>query len=160
MGMLSAGVFNIANTTMGLYQAKYESQMKKLEANLAADSLESQAARKELEAEEALKLGELRMTEQRIRGEAGIAEQRVDYAHSGVRVDSGSALEATADLAAWNEYERQKIEYQYGLRSWGLNYDAALLRNEAANTRAAGTTSGTGLQTLVGGMNSLFGSFG
>ena len=140
MGVLSS-VFNAASVTMGAYQSYEDARQKRYEAELAADSLEAQAARKDLEAEEVLKIGELKQVEQVLEGRQGIAEQKVSYAASGVKVDSGSTLEVAADKAAWNEYERQKLEYESSLESWGLRYDAALLRQEAANTRAAGSTS-------------------
>lgn len=115
--------------------------MSRLEAELAADNLEAHAARKELEADEALKIGELNQAEKVIEGKRDIARTRAEYAHSGVKVDSGSTLDVAADKAAWNEYERQKLQYESELESWGLKYDAALLRQEAANTKVSGVVS-------------------
>ncbi|MCC8190789.1 MAG: hypothetical protein LIP77_09190 [Planctomycetes bacterium] len=140
MGMLST-MTSVAGATLGVYQSYQNAQLQKLQAQVTADSLESQAAVKELEAAEALKLGELAMLEQAVQGRAAVAGQRVNYAASGVQVYSGSALEVAADMTAWNEYERQKIEYQANLQSWGLLNEAALLRQDAANTRAAGVSS-------------------
>lgn len=155
----TAGLFGVAGTTMSYYQSQQQAQLQKLQAELDADSLEAQASRKDLEAAEALKLGELEMAEQRVKGRAEIAEQKVAYAASGVKVDSGSTLDVMADKAAWSEYERQKIEYESKLTSWGLSYDAALLRQESANTRAAGVSSGSGLQSVVSGGNAFFSMF-
>lgn len=157
MGALSS-VFSVASITMGAYQSYQDAQVRKVEAELAADSLEAQAGRKELEADEALRIGELNMAEQQIAGRAKIAGQRVEYAASGVKVNSGTAMEVAADQAAWNEYERQKIEYESGLQSWGLRYDAAMLRNEAANTRASGVTSSSS-GSWLGSAGSLAGLF-
>ena len=158
MGALSS-MFNIANVTMGAYQNYQEAQTRRLEAELAADGMEAQADRKELEAAEALRVGELNVAEHQARGRVETAAMRVGYAASGVKVNSGSAVEAVADKAAWNEYERQKIEYEAGLNSWGLAYDAALLRNEAANTRARGVSSSSTMQALVSGGNNVLGLF-
>ncbi len=140
MGSLNTAL-NAASVTMGLYQSREESASRSIANSLAANTLEAQAARKELEAGEALKIGELNQAEQIVKGRAGIAEQKTAYAHGGVKANKGSALEVAADKAAWSEYERQKIEYGAEMESWGLKYDAALLRSEAANTRAGGGSS-------------------
>lgn len=160
MGAMTAGIFDVAGTTMALYQSHQQTQLKKLEARLAADSLEAQASRKELEAAEVMKMADLDLAEQAIATRLDQASRRVEYAASGVKVDSGSAVTVAADKAAWGEYARQKIEYEAGLASWGLGYDAALLKQEAANTRAAGVTSGSGVQTLVQGVGTLFSRYG
>lgn len=159
MGALSS-MFNVANIAMGTYQTYYDAQVKKAEAELAADSLEADAGRKDLEAAEALRIGELNMAEQQIKGRKEIATQTADYAASGVKVNSGSAVEVAADKAAWSEYERQKLGYEAELQSWGLNYDAALLRQKAANTRAAGVSSSSStLSSAVSGGSQLLGMF-
>lgn len=148
-------ILNVANVGMNAMQGVQNAQQKQLEAKLAADSLDAQAARKDLEAEEVLKIGELNQMEKVLEGKKDIAGQRAAFGASGVKVDSGSTLDVAADKAAWNEYDRQKIEYQSNLQSWGLRYDAALLRQEAANTRAAGS-SGAGIgQAIISGSNSL-----
>lgn len=101
-----------------------------------ANLLEAQAVRKDREADAALKTGFLDQADRVRKGRAEIAGQKVEYASSGVRVDAGSALEVAADRAAWSEYERQRIEYDANMEGWGLKYDAALLRAEAAGVRA------------------------
>lgn len=135
-------MLSVASIGMGVYQSYDNAKQQKLEAELAADSLEAQAARKDLEAAEALKIGELNMAEHEAASRGERASQKADYAYSGVKVDTGSTLEAAADHAAWSEYERQKIAYESELQSWGLAYDAALLRQEATNTRVTGSNSG------------------
>lgn len=98
------------------------------EAEANAELQEAMAAKKDREAEDALKIGYLDQADQIREGRQDIAGKRVRYAASGVKVDSGSALAVAADAAAWNEHERQRIEYEANLESWGLKYDAALLR--------------------------------
>lgn len=142
---------NVAGVGMSVYQDQYNAKLRRAEAELEASGLEAEAARKELEAGEALKMGELAAVEEKIRSRADIAGQTAEYAHSGVRVDAGTPVEVAADKAAWSEYERQKIEYGANLESWGLNYDAALLRQGAANARASGSASaGSWAGSLVG----------
>lgn len=158
MGALNS-VFSAATVTMGAYQSYEDARRKKYEAELAADGLEAQASRKELEADEVLKIGELNQMEKVLKGRGDIAGRKVAYAASGVRVDSGSPLDVVADKAAWNEYERQKLEYESSLESWGLRYDATLLRQEAANTRASGSTSGSGVAAAIGGATQWAGLF-
>lgn len=156
MGVLQSAnqMFNVAMSASQTYQ---DAANKRAEAELAASGLEAQASRKDLEAGEALKIGELNQAEQIVQGRLDIAESKVSYAASGVKVDSGSAAAVAADKAAWNEYERQKVEYEAELESWGLRYDAALLRQEAANTRASGTTSST--STVVSSVKQFSGLF-
>ncbi len=149
MGALNP-VFSAASITMGAYQSRQSAEAAKFEAELAADNLEAQALRKELEADEALKIGELNMAEHLAKGRKDIAKTTVSYAASGVKVNDGSAVEVAADKAAWSEYERQKIEYEANLESWGLKYDAALLNQEANNARASGSSGGSGLQAVLG----------
>lgn len=159
MGAAIPNTLEVAGLVMGTKQNSYSAKIAAYRNELAANSLEAQAARKELEAEQAEKLGALEQMEQEIEGRRAIASKRVDYAASGVKVDSGSAAEVTADMAAWNEYDRQKIEYQTDLESWGLRYDAALLRQEAANTRAGASSSSSvssTSQTLIGVGSKLF----
>lgn len=141
MGAVS-NILGVANIGMGVYQSYDASKQQKREAELAAGGLEAQAARKDLEAEEALRIGDLKMAEQSVKGRADIASQKIAYVAGGVRVDSGTTMEMAADQAAWSEYERQKIRYEADLQSWGLAYDASQLRQEAAATRAAGRNSG------------------
>lgn len=143
-------VLGMANIGLGAYQSYENARQKQQEAELTAQSLETQAINKELEAAEAQKIGELNQMEQRLKGRADIAGTRVGYAASGVKVDSGSALDVIADKAAWSEYERQKIAYESDLQSWGLMNDAAQLRSDAANARATGSTAFNWAGTALG----------
>ena len=150
MGVLNTAL-SAASISMSSYQTYQDAEQKRREAELAAGSLEAQAARKELEADETLKIGELNQLEKIAEGRKDIARQKTDYAAAGVKVDSGSTLAVAADKAAWSEYERQKLEYESSLESWGLRYDAALLRQEAANARAGASSGGGALQAAIAG---------
>lgn len=151
MGILNP-VLNAASLTTGMFQSRGEAEMRSARTGLAASTLEAQAARKELEADEALKTGELAQTEQIVKGRAGIARQKTAFVSGGVRVNEGSALDVAADKAAWSEYERQKIEYDAEMDSWGLKYDAALLRGEAKNVRAG---SGSSRSSIASGISTV-----
>ncbi len=160
MANLTNSALGLANAGAGMYQSQQQASAQRAQAELEAKGLEHQAARKDLEAAETLKIGKLKTTEQQIAGRLEIASQRVAYAASGVKANEGTPVEAMADKAAWNEYERQKIEYEYRLQSWGLKYDAALLRGQAANTRASGTASGSSyLSSLSTGQNGMVNLF-
>lgn len=131
-----------AKIGMGVYQDVRSSKGQSYETEANAADLEGRAARKEMEASEALRMGELEMAEQRAKGRVERARTRAGYAASGVKVDEGSTAEVVADKAAWNEYERQKIGHEADLKSWGLNYDASLLRRDAVAARATANGSG------------------
>lgn len=119
------------NAVLPLYGRYQADKAAREEAEADAALQEAMAAKKDREAEDAVKIGYLDQADQIRKGRQDIAGQRVRYAASGVKVDSGSALAVTADTAAWNEHERQRIEYEANLESWGLKYDAALLRSGA-----------------------------
>lgn len=137
MGAVTA-ILGAANIGMAAYQGNVEAQNRRLEAELAADGLEARASRKDLEAEEAQRIGVMNVREHGLKSRVERAARRVAYAAAGVKLDDGSAAAVVADQAAWDEYDRQKITYGADLQSWGLAYDAAMLRQEAANARAAG----------------------
>lgn len=141
MGSLTGPMFSAASIGMNAYQSKHSATLQLMEAELNASNLEAQAQRKELEAREVIEFGKLEQAEEVRKGRAEIAGQKVDYASSGVNVHSGSALEVAADKAAWTEYKRQKIEYSANLESWGLRYDAALLRQTGSNSLSQGSSS-------------------
>ncbi len=133
-------VLNFASDTMlPVHQSRLAAEEEEAAARANAELLEARAGKKDDEAEAARALGFLDQADQAGKGRKEIAGRRARYAASGVRVDTGSALEVAADAAAWSEYERQRIEYDADLESWGLRYDAALLRAEAAAARAGVT---------------------
>ena len=137
-----------SNTVLSAYQSYSTEKSDRAEAEANAKLIEAQASRKDREAEEAVKIGFLDQADQVRKGRREIAGQKVEYAASGVRVDSGSALEVAADKAAWSEYERQRIEYDANMESWGLKYDAALLRAEASIVRT-GQSDATKATSLI-----------
>lgn len=141
MGSNVTSVMGMVGVGMNAYQDHAAAKEERAKAEQAAREYESQAALRETEAEEVLKLGALDRMEHGIKARAARSAQRVDYASSGVRVDSGSALETAADQAAWAEYERQRLEYETNLKAWGLNQEAATLRDQAATARSAGVSS-------------------
>lgn len=149
MGTVTNNLFEAASIGMSLTQNSQASSQSRMEAELSAHNLEAQARRKELEAQDALALGRLEQAETVVEGRGGLAEQKANFAASGVMVNSGSAAEAAADKAAWTEYERQKVEYGAAMESWGLKYDAALLRQDAQTARMTGSKSGNSSQLIL-----------
>lgn len=122
------GIPSFTNTLTNVYGQYTADKAARENAAAEAELREAMAAKKEREAEDVLQLGYLDQADQIRKGRRDIAGKRVQYASSGVKVDSGSALDVAADTAAWNDYERQRVEYDANLESWGLRYDAALLR--------------------------------
>ena len=124
-----------SKSVLSAYKSYSTEKSERAQADADANLLEAQAARKDQEADDAITIGFLDQADQVRKGRREIAGRKVEYAASGVKVDSGSALEVAADKAAWSEYERQRIEYDANMESWGLKYDAALLRAEASIVR-------------------------
>lgn len=141
MGTISGSMFNAASVGMNAYQSRHSAMLHRVEAELDANNLEAQAQKKELEAREVIEFGKLEQAETVRKGRLEIAESKTGYASSGVNVNSGSAVEVAADKAAWTEYQRQKIEYSANLESWGLRYDAAILRQSSGNSLSTGSSS-------------------
>lgn len=153
MGSLIGEKFNILGIANDAYSASTAASEAREKSMLSADTLEAMAGRKDIEAGLALQDGSRKMAELAVENRLALSEKRTGYAASGVKVDSGSTTETLADRAAWNEYERQKIDYDSQLDSWGMQYDAALLRVEAANTRAsAASPSGAVWDTVRDGL--------
>lgn len=137
------GAFNtFMNIGAGVYDSRQADKRQASSAGLAARDLEARADRKELEAREALRQGELDVAEHRAESRLEASRLTASYAGSGVKVNEGSAAAVRADRAAWSEYERRKLEYDAAMESWGLDYDARLLRVDAANARASAAGGG------------------
>ncbi len=134
---VTTSAFTTATSLMGSPGASEESPSSLDAAYAQAENYESQAARKEIDAARARQKGALAQAEQTLKARRDIAERKAAYAAAGVNVNDGSAAEVAADIAAWSEYERQKIEADAAMESWGLKYDAALLRRKAGTARAA-----------------------
>ncbi len=137
MGVTNS-VFTSASSLLGSLGDADESSSSLYAAYRQAENFEAEAARKDIEAAQARQLGLLEQAEQTRKGRKAVAEKKVAYAAGGVKVNEGSAVEVAADIAAWSEYERQNIEAGAAMESWGLKYDAALLRRKASAVRAAG----------------------
>ena len=83
-------------------------------------------------------------------------EQRTGYAASGVKVDTGSALDVAMDTAKWGEYDAQSILYNGLTEKAGYDQQAANSRASAKNYRssirnsalAAGSVALNGITSL------------
>ncbi|MCC8181070.1 MAG: hypothetical protein LIP23_09210 [Planctomycetes bacterium] len=157
MGAVSGfnALFGFGMNAVQSYQEAKE-QNKQLE--LAAQELEAQAGEKRLAAQLALQQGEADMAEQGVGAAVERGALRVSYAASGVKVDTGSAVAAQADHAAWSEYDRQKIQYQAESKAWGLNLEADQLAAKSAGTRAGKVNPlGSAVSSLVSGSGAVTG---
>lgn len=156
MGAAITNTMEVAGLVAGTMRERADGSAPQLrkaeELSARADRLEAEAGRREADAQ-------LAAMESALAGRRAVAATRSGYAASGVRVDSGSALDAAADASAWGEYERGKAERSAGLETWALRTDAAALRGEAEELRR--TSSGgnrNGLRTLLGTGSALLGT--
>lgn len=160
MGALTSITTTLVGAGLNAYQSQQQAREDRLKADLAARDMEAAAEAKDEAAAAVHKEGELSLLENTLRGRLERSSLRTGYAASGVKVDSGSAAAVVADKAAWNEYERQKLEYENDLKSWGLATEAADLRRRAASTRASGVGSGQAVsQSLLSSGRSVLDSF-
>lgn len=128
---------SIGSQIAGSYQ---EAQKNKADAELVANNLEAEANYLDLQASEVRRQGQLSVAELQAATRQNLGAMRANYGASGVKVNEGSPAEVMADYAAWQDYERQKVEYSAERAGWGFEYEAAMKRNQATNTRAAQST--------------------
>lgn len=161
LGYLGLGV-GAASTTMGAYGAYQEAQAARDAANYNANIQEQNAAIKDIQAQQALKMGEHDIAKAKEEGYQKIETQRASYAASGVKVDSGSALDVVVEQAGRNQYDQSVIKFSADMSAWGLNADASNLRQQAAITRATGKSISPGYaaaSSLLGGTTSLLNQY-
>ncbi|MCD8138322.1 MAG: hypothetical protein LUE17_00825 [Planctomycetaceae bacterium] len=159
LGLLGLGVG--AASTAASARAAYEQQQA---ANAAAEwnaSLsEENAGIKDIMAEQTREMGRHQVALAKEEGQQKIATQRATYAASGVKVDTGSALDVVAEQAGKNQYQQDMIEYTTGMDAWGHEVDAYNLRQSAAMTRATKQSAGlAGITSLLGGGTSLYNQY-
>lgn len=129
-------------------QSAYQSAV--AQANAAAADQAAQA--QEQAAERALQQGRVAEQQQRLRTAQAVSSQRAGQAASGVLVDSGSALDVTADTAQAGELDalslRQQAEedaYQHRWQAYQARTggNAALAQGQLGSIRGQSAVSGS-----------------
>lgn len=155
MGALSSGaglLIGAAGLGMQTYGSHQQAQAANQAAEWNAGILENRASNQDLLSRDALRRGKSAAAVRRLQSRQARAETRSGYASSGVNVNTGSAADVVADMAAWQEYDRQQIVANSEREAWGYASEADSLRQQAAMTKAtkqnpwlaAGTTALTG----------------
>lgn len=159
LGLVGIGL-GAASTAASSYAAYQQAQAQNQAAEWNASMMESNAQLADVRADQALERGEHNVALAKISGTQLIESQRAAYAGSGVKVDSGSALDVTAQQAGFNQYDQDMLRYNAELEAWGIKSEAANLRTQAQMTRAtkqspwlAATT------TALGGATSMFNQY-
>lgn len=96
----------------------------------------------------ALAQGEADVVQQRRLGELRMGRIRSGYGASGIRSDSGSALDVLEDSAAQAKLDEQNIRYGAMLRARGFNISADLDRRRASSASSGGLFSAAGAALL------------
>lgn len=130
---LGLGAAGLASNTYASYQ---QAKADEYAAEWNAGIMEENAKVKELLAGQALQAGEHEVAALQRSGKQTIETQRAGYAASGVKVDSGSALDVVAEQAGLNQYDQDMAKYNAELAAWGHNMEAANLRQQAEMTKA------------------------
>lgn len=161
---LSSGLLGIglaaASTAADSYAAYQQAKSEQLAADWNASIMEDNANIKELQAQQALKMGEHEQAIAKRDGALLIEQQRAGFAAAGVKIDTGSALDVVAEQAGRNKYDQDMIDYNSKLSAWGYNVEAANLRQQAAMTRATGKSPGVAAATsLLSGGTSLYNQY-
>lgn len=159
MGLLGLGM-SAAGMVVNANAAKQQAEAQNAAAEWNAGLMEDQAAQKGVLADQALEQGRHAVAIAKRDGELKIESQRGAYAASGVKVDSGSALDVIAEQAGRNKYDQDMITYNSQLTAWGHNTDAYNLRQQASMTRATKTSPSTAMLTsILGGSTNLYNQY-
>ena len=159
MGMLGLGL-GAASTASQSYYAYQQAKAQNLAAEWNASIMESNAQLADIRAEQALERGEHNVALAKIQGTQQLESMRGAYAASGVKVDSGSALDTVAQQAGFNKYDQDMLKYNAELEAWGIRSDAANLRTQAQMTRATKQSPWTAATTTaLSGTTNLFNQY-
>lgn len=151
--MTGLGAASMVTSAYGSYQ---QTQAQNLAADWNAGIMEQQAANYDYLAADALARGESSAAVQQLQARQQRGETQAGYAASGVDVNTGSPVAVAADMARWQEYDRQQIIADSEREAWGYTTEAGTLRQQAQMTRAtkqspalaAGTSLLTGATSL------------
>lgn len=159
MGLLGLGV-GAASTAASSYASYQQAKADNMAAEWNAGLMENNAALADIRAGQAQEQGKHDVALAKIEGQQLIESQRGAYAASGVKVDSGSALDVVAEQAGKNKYDQDMLKYNADLNAWGIRTEAANLRQQAAMTRATKRSPGmAAATTLLGGATSMFNQY-
>lgn len=159
MGLLGLGL-GAANMVTSAAAAREQAQAQAAAAEWNAGISEDNARLQDIRAEQAREIGRHNVAVAKREGKLKIEAQRGAYAASGVKVDSGSALDVVVEQAGRNQYDQDMLEYNAELAAWGHNANAYTLRQQAAMTRATKQSSNTAMiSSLLGGGASLFNQY-
>lgn len=125
-----------AGMVMNAYGSYQYTQQQNAAAEWNAGIMEQQAANYDALAADAIARGESNAAIQQLQARAARAETRTGYAASGVDVNTGSPVDVVADMARWQEYDRQQIVENAAREAWGYSSEAGTLRQQAQMTRS------------------------
>ena len=163
LGNVFGGLFGAGSLVSGIgtgiqaYSAYQDAQASNAAAEYNAQIEDQNAAYYSLMGENALARADKEAGDHRRTIEVLKGEQRTGFAASGVKVDTGSALDAVVDTAKWGEYDAQTILYNgavekagYDQKAYNSSASAAMLRNtKRSSTLAAGGVVLNGVSNLA-----------
>ena len=159
MGLVGMGVSAMGTATQS-YAAYQQAKADNMAAQWNAQVMENNALLKDVQANQALEQGKHNVALAKMGGGLLVERQRASYAASGVKVDSGSALDVVAEQAGKNKYDQDMLQYNAELNAWGIRNEANNLRQQAAMTRATGRNPGlAAATTMLGGATNLFNQY-
>lgn len=158
------GLFGIGLSAAGTATQSYASYQQAVADNMAAqwnaNLMGQNAALQDIRAEQTLEAGRHNVAVARREGRLAIEDQRAGFAASGVKVDSGSALDVVAEQAGRNRYDQDMLRYNAELAAWGHRVEGDNLRQQAmltaATKRSPWQAAGA---TLLSGGTSLFNQY-
>lgn len=124
------------------------------EGRYAAQAAGANARMAELQAEDALRRGDIEAMRQRQATRGLIGSQRAALAAQGIDLTSGSAMELQEDAAALGAQDAETIRANAWREAWGFRAEATNLRTQGHLERAAAATK-AGSTLLTGGLSML-----
>lgn len=151
LALLAAG-----NAALGYIGNRSAADAAKRQGEFEAQALEYNASIADMQAADALEIGEDQQQLHMLEVRRLIGEQRTTLAGSGVDISSGTALDIQEDSAFLGEIDRQMIASNAAREAWGFKAQAGDIRNRARLTRAgakniAQSYRNQAISTMIGG---------
>lgn len=143
--------FALAQGIMSLGTAYSQASMAKTQYNIQAQQIEQNIRLSEIQAEDAIRRGDVEAENMRKTTKKVIGAQRANFAGQNIAVDEGSAADIQAETQAQGSVNAQTIKNNAWRESWGYRVQAVSGQGQAVQTRLAGSNV-MGNTLLTGGL--------
>lgn len=154
MGIFS-GITNIGSGISQMIQARTEAANIKAKAQMQERMYELNSEIAEMQADEAIRIGDEQARQIKLQNRQVIGSQRVNLAAQGIEIDSGSALQIQEDTAVLGELDALTIRHNAAKQAMGYEMEASQASLNGTLSRlsgdlSAGTTLTRGYSQAIG----------